>query len=68
MAIVDCDLDVAREYGILKHLLKAKGRPIPENDIWIAAAARRHGMVLVTRDLHFAEIDDLPTSDWTTFA
>src|ERR1035438_7934392 len=41
-AIVSADLEVAREYGKLKHSLKQKGRPLPENDIWIAAAAKCH--------------------------
>ena len=50
-AIVSADLDVAREYGRLKQYLKKKGRPLPENDISIAAAAKCHEMVLVTRDL-----------------
>jgi tRNA(fMet)-specific endonuclease VapC len=63
-AIVKCDLDVAREYGRLKEQLKEKGRPIPENDIWIAAAAKHHGMTLVTRDGHFGEVEDLKTTDW----
>jgi tRNA(fMet)-specific endonuclease VapC len=63
-AIVPCDLDVAREYGRLRQRLKEKGRPLPENDIWIAAAAKRHGMVLVTRDRHFQEVEDLQTADW----
>jgi tRNA(fMet)-specific endonuclease VapC len=62
--IVSCDLNVAREYGRLKQLLKVKGRPLPENDIWIAAAAMHHGMVLVTRDRHFDEVDDLRTTEW----
>lgn len=52
-AIISCDLDVAREYGRLKQHLKTQGRPLPENDIWIAAAAIHHGLVLVTRDRHF---------------
>ena len=30
-AIVSADLEVAREYGRLKHSLKQKGRPLPEN-------------------------------------
>ena len=64
--IIACDLDVAREYGQLKRRLKEKGRPIPENDVWIAAAAKRHGMVLVTRDGHFGDVDDLQTTDWAT--
>ncbi len=63
-AIVTSDLDVAREYGRLKQRLKEKGRPIPENDIWIAAAAKHHGMILVTRDGHFGEVEDLKTTDW----
>jgi tRNA(fMet)-specific endonuclease VapC len=63
-AIVSSDIDVAREYGKLKQYLKKKGRPLPENDIWIAAAAKCHGMVLVTRDRHFREVEDLPTADW----
>jgi tRNA(fMet)-specific endonuclease VapC len=63
-AIVSADLGVAREYGRLKQYLKKKGRPLPENDIWIAAAAKCHGMVLVTRDRHFQEIEELHTADW----
>jgi tRNA(fMet)-specific endonuclease VapC len=63
-AIVSCDLEVAREYGRMKQRLRGKGRPLPDNDIWIAAAAKRHGMVLVTRDRHFREIEDLQTADW----
>jgi tRNA(fMet)-specific endonuclease VapC len=61
-AVVPCDLEVAREYGRLKQRLKQKGRPMPENDIWIAAVAKHHGMVLVTRDAHFDEVDDLQTT------
>jgi tRNA(fMet)-specific endonuclease VapC len=63
-AIVSIDFEVAREYGRLKQYLKKKGRPLPENDIWIAAAAKCHGMVLVTRDRHFQEVEDLHTADW----
>ena len=63
-SIVSADFDVAREYGRLKQYLKKKGRPLPENDIWIAAAAKCHGMVLVTRDRHFQEVEDLHTVDW----
>ncbi len=58
-SILACDTDTAREYGVIKNTLRAKGRPIPENDIWIAAIARQCGLVLVTRDVHFDEIKDL---------
>src|ERR1700759_3762574 len=36
-SILICDTGTAREYGQIKNRLRAKGRPIPENDIWIAA-------------------------------
>lgn len=36
---VACDVDTARIYGQIKTSLRQKGRPIPENDIWIAAVA-----------------------------
>ena len=58
-SILVCDTDTAREYGIIKNTLRAKGRPIPENDIWIAAVAKQHGLTLVTRNLHFSEIQSL---------
>lgn len=63
--ILACDLDVAREYGRLKHRLREIGRPLPENDIWIAATAIRHSLVLVTRDRHFRDVEHLTLADWT---
>jgi len=44
--------------------LKIKGRPIPENDIRIAAVAIQHGLVLVSRDVHFKEVDNLVLEAW----
>lgn len=58
--VLGCDLDTARHYGIIKQRLRRKGRPLPDNDIWIAAVARQHQLALATRDAHFGEIDELP--------
>jgi tRNA(fMet)-specific endonuclease VapC len=55
ISIVNCDQAVARHYGDLKQELRRRGRPIPENDLWIAAMARRHDLTLVSRDRHFDE-------------
>ena len=67
---IPSDVEVAREYGRVKHFLREKERPLPENDIWIGAAAKRHGFILVIRDHHFVirdhhfdEIDNLQTAD-----
>jgi tRNA(fMet)-specific endonuclease VapC len=62
--VLPCDIGTAREYGLIRKLLRDKGSPIPENDIWIAATARQHSLTLVTRDAHFAAIDDLVQESW----
>lgn len=54
--ILDCDENTARFYGDVKNYLRSKGRPIPENDIWIAAICLQHDLTLFTRDEHFKEI------------
>jgi tRNA(fMet)-specific endonuclease VapC len=39
--------------------LRRAARPIPANDLWIAASAMEHGLVLLTLDRHFGEIEGL---------
>ena len=62
--ILKTDEQTAEVYGVLKASLRRKGKPIPENDIWIAAIAHQHGLTLVTRDKHFSEIDELKIIAW----
>jgi tRNA(fMet)-specific endonuclease VapC len=62
--IIACDADTARQYGDVKNKLRIKGRPLPENDVWIAALALQHGLTLVTRDSHFQEVENLQTVAW----
>jgi len=40
------------------------GKPMPINDIWIAAIAVQHDLTLVTRDAHFAAVDGLKQAKW----
>lgn len=58
------DLETAQFYGIIKERLERKGTLIPDNDIWIAAIALQHNLILVTRDAHFDEIQSLQTERW----
>ena len=51
-------------YAVIKNSLHEKGQPIPENDIWIAAIALQHDITLVTRDVHFRQVDYLRTDTW----
>lgn len=63
-AILGCDAETARQYGQIKDELRQKGRPLPENDIWIAAIARQHNLSLSTRDVHFEQVDHLSIVTW----
>jgi len=57
------DEAVAVAYGNIKAALK-KGKPIPENDIWIAAIAQQHNLIIATRDKHFKEIHSIKIKNW----
>jgi tRNA(fMet)-specific endonuclease VapC len=62
--VLGCDTETAHYYGEIKNALRLKGRPVPENDIWIAAIALQHGLTLTTRDMHFNEIENLKIVAW----
>jgi tRNA(fMet)-specific endonuclease VapC len=58
------DGNTARHYGEIKTELRRKGRPIPENDLWIAALGRQMSATIATRDQHFLEITGLKAEVW----
>jgi tRNA(fMet)-specific endonuclease VapC len=62
--VLGCGTETARRYGEVKNGLREKGRPVPENDIWIAAMALQNGMILVARDAHFREVEGLRVEAW----
>lgn len=62
--VLGCDTETARIYGKIKHGLSVVGHPIPENDIWIAAIAIQHDLILISRDAHFQEIGNLKVQGW----
>lgn len=62
--VLSCDAETARIYGQIKDDLRRKGRPIPENDIWIAALALQYDLTLLSRDGHFREVDGLIVEAW----
>jgi len=57
--ILGDDVETAKIYGEIKNNLKQKGRPIPENDIWIAAISIFNELTLITEDEHFKEVSHL---------
>ena len=62
--VLACDIGTSWEYGRIKNILRKKGCPIPENDIWIAALAMEHGLTLISRDEHFKNIYELKRATW----
>ena len=46
-------------YGRIAAALRRKGRPLPSNDIWIAAHAMESGSELLSFDRHFEEIEGI---------
>jgi tRNA(fMet)-specific endonuclease VapC len=63
-AILPCDTTTAQFYGEIRQELTAQGQIIPENDLWIAAVARQHGLTLATHDAHFSRIGGLLLEQW----
>ena len=62
--ILRVDEATAQSYADVRDELRALGRPIPENDVWIAALARQHGEPVVSRDKHFAAVQGLRIVRW----
>lgn len=54
--VAGVDHRTAEIYAEFLFYLRDKGKPIPTNDIWIAAQAHRAGGELAARDGHFAEL------------
>jgi tRNA(fMet)-specific endonuclease VapC len=51
-------------YAQTRLALKRKGRPIPMNDVWIAAQCLEQSWVLVTDDTDFDHVDGLILEHW----
>ena len=51
--------DTASFYSQIYYSLRTKSKPIPSNDLWIAAQALENGCVLCSQDKHFKAIEGL---------
>ena len=57
--VLNINSSVADEYAAIRKQLKDDGKPIPENDIWIAATCKVYQLPLATLDKHFRYIKGL---------
>ena len=57
--VVPVNRDTTRYYASLYKQLREKGKPIPSNDMWIAATALQYEYIIFTYDKHFGQISGL---------
>jgi len=57
------DNNTARFYAKVYRNLRLKGRPVPTNDMWIAATALQHNLAVFTYDKHFDHIEGINTGN-----
>ncbi|HEV2500184.1 MAG TPA: type II toxin-antitoxin system VapC family toxin [Terriglobia bacterium] len=51
-------------YAAIRRQLKKVGKPIPSNDIWIAALCRENALPVLSRDRHFDLVDGVKRISW----
>lgn len=51
--VLDINEPTTHHYAEITLQLKRAGKPIPTNDVWIAALCRQHSLPLLSRDRHF---------------
>lgn len=67
--ITDCTvLDVTEQtthhYAAINVELRQAGKPIPTNDLWIAALCRQYALPLLSLDRHFDAVSGMQRLDW----
>lgn len=62
--ILSIDSKTAPHYTDIREELRQAGTPIPQNDLWIAALARQHGLPIASRDQHFDKVKKIKRHGW----
>ena len=62
--VLDINEPTAQHYAEITLDLKRKGKPIPTNDLWIAALCRQHSLPLLSRDRRFDQVTGLKRIGW----
>ncbi|MEX2216829.1 MAG: PIN domain-containing protein, partial [Phycisphaeraceae bacterium] len=59
VSVIAPDELTTRHYADLYRQTRDQGAPIPTNELWIAALAIQHDLILYTRDRHFHQFSQL---------
>ena len=63
--LVACAEETAERYALIYAYLRRNGRPIPTNDLWIAASSMEYGARLLTADSHFLNLPQIVVTSLT---
>ncbi|HMD31935.1 MAG TPA: type II toxin-antitoxin system VapC family toxin [Candidatus Acidoferrales bacterium] len=64
VTVLEITEGTTNHYAAIGLQLKRIGKPIPANDLWIAALCRQHGLPLLSRDRHFDLVEGLQRVEW----
>jgi tRNA(fMet)-specific endonuclease VapC len=62
--VLDITRETAAVYATVRFELKQRGKLIPENDVWISALARQHGLPILSQDVHFDAVPGIRRESW----
>lgn len=57
--ITSVNEETAERYAVILNALWKVGKPIPTNDLWIAASVMQLGLILLTTDAHFLNVSQI---------
>lgn len=63
-AVLDVTEQTTHHYAAIHVELRRAGKPIPTNDLWIAALCRQYELPLLSRDRHFDVVSGIQRVDW----
>jgi tRNA(fMet)-specific endonuclease VapC len=63
-SVLDINEQSTHHYAAISVELRQAGKPIPTNDLWIAALCRQHDLPLLSRDRHFDVVSGIRRVDW----
>jgi tRNA(fMet)-specific endonuclease VapC len=61
---LDITEQTTRHYAAINRELRRAGKPIPTNDLWIAALCRQYNLPLLSRDRHFDMVSGVQRLNW----
>lgn len=64
LIVLSVDEETTHSYSLVALELRKRGKPIPTNDLWIAALCHQHSMPLLSRDRHFDAVPGLMRVEW----